>query len=206
MVRTRLFSASVILTSLSNTASAATNLVQNPGFELGTGGGWTDVPGWGIGGGGLAGIVRESGSVMAMNGCAPNLTLPCGISRVLPTVAGQAYTLGFGFNPGGGPDEFAGYDYVRLQVLWDGVVVEDLGGGPLGWTDFTLDGLIATSDATTLTFRGYAAAMSGVDNVSVTASAAAVPEPASWALMISGFGAAGAALRRRRAAKAVLAG
>jgi hypothetical protein len=34
----------------------------------------------------------------------------------------------------------------------------------------------------------------GIDNVSVTG----VPEPASWALMILGFGAGGAMLRRRR--------
>lgn len=36
----------------------------------------------------------------------------------------------------------------------------------------------------------------GVDNISLTA----VPEPASWALMIMGFGSAGAMLRRRRLA------
>ena len=42
----------------------------------------------------------------------------------------------------------------------------------------------------------------GVDSVNITYNArqgGAVPEPASWALMIGGFGLAGAALRRRRA-------
>lgn len=34
--------------------------------------------------------------------------------------------------------------------------------------------------------------------VLVVASAAAVPEPATWAMMIAGFGAVGAAMRRRR--------
>jgi hypothetical protein len=38
---------------------------------------------------------------------------------------------------------------------------------------------------------------------SVNTDAPGVPEPASWALMISGFGLAGAMLRRRRAANAV---
>lgn len=38
-----------------------------------------------------------------------------------------------------------------------------------------------------------------------TPLAAAVPEPASWALMISGFGLVGTALRRRRATSAALA-
>lgn len=37
----------------------------------------------------------------------------------------------------------------------------------------------------------------GVDNVSVTA---AIPEPASWAMLITGFGLVGAAARRRRTA------
>jgi hypothetical protein len=37
-----------------------------------------------------------------------------------------------------------------------------------------------------------------IDNVGVTG----VPEPAAWGLMILGFGAAGATLRRRRAAVA----
>lgn len=38
----------------------------------------------------------------------------------------------------------------------------------------------------------------GAVTASITPSAGAVPEPATWALMLVGFGAAGAALRRRR--------
>jgi len=38
----------------------------------------------------------------------------------------------------------------------------------------------------------------GIDNVSYGFPAAAVPEPASWAMMIGGFAFVGAALRRRR--------
>ena len=47
-----------------------------------------------------------------------------------------------------------------------------------------------------------------IDNLSVTADltngggVGGVPEPGTWALMILGFGAAGASLRRRRAALA----
>jgi hypothetical protein len=47
---------------------------------------------------------------------------------------------------------------------------------------------------------GYSLSFSnGVGNSVVTDSLAGVPEPASWALMIAGFGLAGAALRRRHA-------
>ncbi len=48
----------------------------------------------------------------------------------------------------------------------------------------------------------YAAGGAGIqlDNLKVTGTlASAVPEPATWAMMITGFGLAGAALRRRRA-------
>lgn len=41
-----------------------------------------------------------------------------------------------------------------------------------------------------------------LDNVLVQSTPLGVPEPASWALMIAGFGLAGSALRRRRAATA----
>jgi hypothetical protein len=38
-----------------------------------------------------------------------------------------------------------------------------------------------------------------VSNFDVEARTGAVPEPAAWALMLAGFGLAGAGLRRRRA-------
>lgn len=42
----------------------------------------------------------------------------------------------------------------------------------------------------------------GLDNVVLSVTGGGVPEPASWALMIAGFGGVGAAMRRRRAALA----
>ncbi len=39
-----------------------------------------------------------------------------------------------------------------------------------------------------------------LDNVSVNALPGAVPEPATWAMMIGGFALAGAAMRRRKTA------
>ena len=40
----------------------------------------------------------------------------------------------------------------------------------------------------------------GIDNLSVTSSTGGVPEPATWALMLLGFGGLGTALRSRRRA------
>jgi hypothetical protein len=38
----------------------------------------------------------------------------------------------------------------------------------------------------------------GIDNILVTGVNSAVPEPASWLLMIAGFGLSGIALRRKQ--------
>ena len=64
--------------------------------------------------------------------------------------------------------------------------------------------MIADGNLTILNSRGAAYAFTGISNNgrsfngSITYSViSAVPEPASWAMMIAGFGLAGAALRRR---------
>lgn len=54
----------------------------------------------------------------------------------------------------------------------------------------------------TFTFDGSGNSSPSVDNVRLTTrliGVAAVPEPATWAMMLAGFGMTGAALRRRRA-------
>jgi len=43
----------------------------------------------------------------------------------------------------------------------------------------------------------------GVDNVSILATTGAVPEPATWAMMLFGFGAIGVAMRTRRRRKSL---
>ena len=127
-----------------------------------------------------------------------------------------------------GPQPFslAGFDYAELQPTGSGAnaerlrVVGDLvGGGTMSQT-VILDGIndgpggVADFQTTSLTSAFTSAiftqvSISGVrgdiapggfalDNVVLTGERGGVPEPASWALMILGFGGAGSLLRRRR--------
>lgn len=63
----------------------------------------------------------------------------------------------------------------------------------------TLSGLGLTGASHTVQFQQQSGTWTFVSEVSFYGESNAVPEPAAWALMITGFGAAGAMLRRRRA-------
>ena len=84
-----------------------------------------------------------------------------------------------------------------VEILLQGIIFAD--GDPLN------EQLQAfTSPLMTITSLGVFSLDSSafvLDNISFTPGdiAAVVPEPASWAMMIGGFGAAGAAMRRRKA-------
>jgi hypothetical protein len=91
-------------------------------------------------------------------------------------------------------------------VLRDGVTNAILGSGATvtdgaGWTHQSLSA-IATGSSVRVELGGFTSfqAGSGLDDVSLSVG---VPEPASWALMIAGFGGIGAMLRRRRDTAAV---
>ena len=75
-----------------------------------------------------------------------------------------------------------------VQDIDTGVVLVDAGGPQL-----------FTGTTANPTFRTGTFALSGFGGESYTLTIAGVPEPASWAMMIGGIGAAGGALRRRKA-------
>lgn len=88
------------------------------------------------------------------------------------------------FNPGDG------------AILASGSYQDNVGGA---WITRTLSAA-ATSSSIGVRIKGIRATQAGmgVDNVALTAAAVgAVPEPATWAMMIFGFGLAGLSLRRR---------
>jgi hypothetical protein len=66
----------------------------------------------------------------------------------------------------------------------------------LGWT---VDQVAFTSAGGVNHGYSGAGTQFALDNVTLGAATGGVPEPASWALLITGFGAAGASIRRRKA-------
>ena len=197
----------LVATVLAGSASAATNLITNGhfvgpnpngSFET-VSAGELDIPGWDV----LAGNVDwiqgywagsdGDGFSIDLNG-----TTQGTIGQTVATEIGKLYKLTF--------DIAANPDFSGVRVAIVGANGTTIGtenyalnqGDPVVWSSRSLN-FVANSTSTHITFSSgnqdnccYGAA---IDNVAI-----AVPEPTTWALMIAGFGGAGAMLRRRRAA------
>lgn len=111
--------------------------------------------------------------------------------------------------PGGAPTFFTEFDITDLLLNANttyGFYITSTGSGGVEYTNATLGDVRASnSDLSIMVGYGKAYPFGGSNagrafNGSLTYTLdAAVPEPASWALMIGGFGMVGASLRRRRA-------
>jgi hypothetical protein len=124
---------------------------------------------------------------------------PATISQAFTDQAGALYTVNF-------------YGFAGSSSDPDAFLTVSAGAGSLTFTEptstYTLGAFtFVGSGSDTLTISAQTAHSEWfVDDVSVTGPAAAtggVPEPASWAMMIVGFGMAGTLMRRRKLVRAI---
>ncbi len=212
--KSRLLTTAFLAAALSSTGAHAANLITNGDFEAGALG--NTVPGW------VIDAAVDPLSIYVLNGaaygpcCGANgsaaalankfVTFGTGDSQNNPARILQDFTLAAGRNRitfdfgaiGGAPHQlsFGIYDFTvgafllidtvsanpsnNFDTLFQTYTADFVSGGGLGNLQFT-------------SFDGTTSKDIFLDNVSVTG----VPEAASWALMIAGFGLVGGALRRR---------
>jgi hypothetical protein len=192
----------LLAVSISVSASAATDLVINGSFtQPNVGSGWTQqasIPGWFSETGDLIEIGNAGvyGASCASAGCQlleVNANSFGSVSQIVSGLTpGARYAFGWSMagRNGGGPQ--------HLDVSVDGVTVGQMTSSNFsGWLDsvkrFTASGTTAKLNFSSSDIGGAASYGNLVTNVSV----GAVPEPASWAMMIAGFGLVGHAMRRR---------
>jgi choice-of-anchor C domain-containing protein len=195
--------AALLLAATGASAAQAVSIVSNGSFESGPAAigtfktysaGSTAITGWKVTSGSIDYIgtywaASDGKRSLDMSGKAPGT-----IVQTLATAAGQRYRLTFDLSSN--PDQPS----LKTMLVHFGdstpvSVVSPPVSKPMTWVPHSLI-FTASSAATDLKFQSTFGGPWGValDNVAVSA---VVPEPATWAMLIAGFGLVGAALRRR---------
>lgn len=190
--------------ALGAASAQAANLVTNGDFEANPANGLSIV-GWAVNGNGVADdqvFYHSFTHDVAFGDPAGG-----GISQDIVTTPGSSYALSFwlldeAFDP---LDTFV----VSFGGFSQSFVGTDLPPSAYTLETLSIDGAAITGGLTTLSFQGAIDPFTSnfqpwnLDDVSVEAVGGVVPEPATWALMLSGFFGAGVLLRRRRLTPAV---
>ena len=99
-------------------------------------------------------------------------------------------------------DQRSGYGVNAYTVSFDGKTIGSFSPSSAGWTARTTDLFTAGNASGTLTFAAPLLCCdndAGIDAITLnSAGGVGVPEPATWALMLVGFGGLGVSLRRQR--------
>lgn len=175
--------------ALLTTPAMAANQISNGSFETGDFTGWAVVGDTPL----AVGVIGSTTIVPAISG-----TRQAFLSTVLGQVAlsqsfastiGETYRFSFGVYADGGGQLF--------DASIGGVSKLNLGGAGHGYLTFDFNH-VATATTTDVVFTvKHNTGFYLLDRVTVLGG---VPEPASWAMLIAGFGMTGASLRRRRMA------
>lgn len=125
-----------------------------------------------------------------------------GNSEMSRGIDGGRYQLTFHYSPRPGVQAASN----GIDVLLNGVSIFNVsgnGGNATNWSLQTVDFFLAAPGTLSFAALGTSDSLGGyIDDVRLSG---AVPEPATWAMMIGGFGMMGFAARRRRASKVVFA-
>lgn len=120
------------------------------------------------------------------------------LSQTFDTVIGQSYTVDYLVRQQQGND----ISQSLTAEIVGGPSVLNTALSPTAWLAGATLSFVASDMSTTLRFRDTSTsggfANIALDAVSLTGAVAAVPEPASWAMMIGGFGLVGGTMRRRQ--------
>lgn len=208
---TNVFRAALVGLLMAAAPASATNLLVNGNFEdasfggtsgyynIGNSGADNPVPagwGWTVPVNNVDIIANGVYTPFLATGGAYNLDLvgynsTGAISQTFATVLGKTYVLSLDFTQNGGGK--------TADVMLDSATLTTLAGTG-SWQTWTTS-FVGTGSPTTLTISEVLGGSNGgivLDNISVSA----VPEPATWAMLITGFGMVGYGLRRRRATAA----
>lgn len=207
----------VVAISIVPAPASAANLLINGGFELSnstieTPTGWTNIgPDNGVVPYSLVPSqpVYEGLNFYTLGGVATNglSSIGVGISQSVATVVGNAYRLTFGYSGENGPN-LATVLGVSIGGTTTPFQVTSTDGGffTRPFTTATLD-YVATSTLTPISFTLLATneiglignndpLLDGISFEQIAVGTPAVPEPATWAMMIAGIGAVGSVMRR----------
>ena len=200
---------------LAAAAPAAANLLVNGGFEASSAP-TTTPPGW-FNIGHQDGVISYAAfSTPAYEGLyyydiggfgAPTPAIGDGIAQTVATVSGSNYVLTFGYSGENTNGVTTVLDVLIGSQLSQFTILGNSSG--VFQKPFTTVSLnyLATGLFTTIAFTISSSSQIGfndplVDGASFALAQPGIPEPASWALMIGGFGLVGAAMRRRATALA----